>query len=252
MEEEAENLNLKYIPKMFSDFIGVRVPVNLVMQMIIKDEITPLLIQGPSGTGKSALAMLTIKSLSCLNRPKNSAEPCGKCPHCLYFQQVGGYQPPGYLHINCPRVLDFSTYNKLFELFVYPPPLNSRYWIVLLQEFQRTAPQVRDMFLDELEQRWRKVLFLFTVMDVKADKIDAAFRQRCTLIQTYPPEREEILPWLQKICSQEDIKVADNEIFELVADYASNVPRECLMILNKLKFTNEALTVALVREILQI
>jgi DNA polymerase III delta prime subunit len=41
-----------------------------------------LFFTGPSGTGKTSLALLFIRAMRCLDRPDGDINPCGKCAHC--------------------------------------------------------------------------------------------------------------------------------------------------------------------------
>lgn len=55
------------------------------LQSIVRSGVSELpqglFFSGPSGTGKTSLALLFIRAMRCLDK-QDSINPCGKCPHC--------------------------------------------------------------------------------------------------------------------------------------------------------------------------
>lgn len=74
-------LSCKYEPKKFEDIIGLDLPKKIVISAI-KNKPFPLFIfAGSSGTGKTSLARLFVRSLQCGTRG-DEINPCGICRSC--------------------------------------------------------------------------------------------------------------------------------------------------------------------------
>lgn len=69
----------------FSDIIGHESVKNRLRGMIDSDRIPhALLLEGPAGIGKFALARAAVQYLHCTDR--HNGEPCGECPSCIQHQ----------------------------------------------------------------------------------------------------------------------------------------------------------------------
>lgn len=83
------SLSNEFKPLLFSEILGQDETIKYLMAAIELYKPDPqvsfpngLLISGPSGTGKTSLAILFIKAVKCLNREVGSVEPCNKCSSC--------------------------------------------------------------------------------------------------------------------------------------------------------------------------
>jgi DNA polymerase III delta prime subunit len=131
----------------------------------------------------------------------------------------------------------------------FPSDSSTGLRIIILDEFQRALnDRIQDQFLIALE-KYTNILLIFCLIDLK--KVHEAFQQRPTVLKTKRPEIEELIPWLQKICTAEKIVVKDNSALEQVARSAHRLPRECLAFLEKAVWLGEPLSTALVKEIAQ-
>ena len=66
----------------FSDILGQEGPKERLRAMIDSDRLPhALLLEGPAGVGKFALARAAVQYLHCTDR--QNGEPCGKCPSCV-------------------------------------------------------------------------------------------------------------------------------------------------------------------------
>jgi len=103
----------------FNDIPGHDEAKNRLRLMADTDRLpNALLIEGPTGTGKMALARAFVQYIHCTARTPDG-EPCGRCPACLQHQ----------------------TFNHIDTLYVFP---------VVKSEKAKTAP-VSDDFIDH----WR-------------------------------------------------------------------------------------------------
>ena len=75
----AQKLN----PKLWSEYHGSENYVKILHKSILTNNIPgALFVSGASGTGKSSMIILYIKSLLCLNRKDDEIEPCNNCTNC--------------------------------------------------------------------------------------------------------------------------------------------------------------------------
>lgn len=66
----------------FSDILGQEGPKERLRAMIDSDRLPhALLLEGPAGVGKFAMARAAVQYLHCTDR--QNGEPCGKCPSCV-------------------------------------------------------------------------------------------------------------------------------------------------------------------------
>lgn len=148
------------------------------MQNIVRKGVkyldTSFFITGVSGTGKTSLVLLFIRSIKCLNRIKGEIEPCGVCASCtrqdVRLEGVNSYsgviwiQPGQYtedtLHQSVKTALNeaskghTNTGNEDDVLFV------------VLDEFQEFSRDLRNKLLlrTELNIKGKNVCFIFLTM----------------------------------------------------------------------------------------
>jgi DNA polymerase III delta prime subunit len=136
---------------------------------------------------------------------------------------------------------------EILQSLRYPSDSSTGKRIIVLDEFQRALNEkMQDQFLVDLE-KYRDILLIFCLIDL--EKVHEAFRQRVTVLKTNPPEIEELVHWLQKICTAEGIIIKDNGALEQVAKSAKRLPRGCLAFLEKVSLLGEPLSTSLAREL---
>lgn len=82
----TDNLPNQYRPKKFSDYVGQKQYVQSIKDLIANNRhhlAKCIWLTGPSGTGKSSLALLYARATLCVNRGEGEYEPCGRCNICL-------------------------------------------------------------------------------------------------------------------------------------------------------------------------
>lgn len=80
-----DNLPNQFRPKKFSDYVGQDQYTGSIKDLISKNMhhlAKCIWLTGPSGTGKSSLALLYARATLCLNRQEGEYEPCGECSIC--------------------------------------------------------------------------------------------------------------------------------------------------------------------------
>jgi DNA polymerase III delta prime subunit len=210
-----------------------------------------ILFHGPAGSGKTTCAHLLIKGLFCENF---SNDVCNKCRNCRSFKSNLCGPEGYYAYHDCSRITAKKVDEILDSLKNIPEAklrhdLKVKRHIHLFDESQRATEPIQDKFLTTLE-RMTDILLVFCRIDLKrAD--NNPFLQRVTVLKTAPPEIDELVPWLQKICAAEGIVINDNNALVQLATSAGRLPRECLGLLEKIHLVGEPLSTNLVRELAQ-
>jgi len=252
------DLRINYRARKYSDFIGQGKNLEIVKMKIISGRASPgFMIKGKYGTGKTSLSQVITKSLNCETPNLVTAEPCNRCDFCTLVDgdftfpyDKGLISDLALLEYDGTR-FSVETFNKLCGLMVYAFP--RPYRVILIDEAHRMDMRLQEKFLSIIESNWFKerMVFIFVVADDNSYKVCEPLAQRLTTIQMVVPSTEEIIPWLKKICSKENINVANEEIFKIIAEFSQNIPRRCLGNLEKLAVLDVPLTTDLIYEVLE-
>ena len=79
-------------PRTWGDIVGQDRPVRLLRSIFKTDRFLPrgMVLEGPSGTGKTSTAYVTARSLMCTG---DDPLTCGTCPSCLTFKENPDHHP---------------------------------------------------------------------------------------------------------------------------------------------------------------
>lgn len=233
----------KYRPKLFSEIVGNRRIIKILTNMLESGDIRRgIVFHGLPGSGKTTLAKLFVKGLHCQHF---SGDVCGKCGNCESFDNNTSLGRDYSFH-DCTKINKQNLEDLLTSLRNGWPSPRIGLTIHILDEFQRTTENLQEKFLIPLEIH-KDILLIFCLIEIKT--LTEAFRQRVMVLKTSRPEIDELLPWLQRICTAEAITIKDNNALRQVALTAGQLPRECLSLLEKVFLLGEPLSTTLVREL---
>ena len=238
------NFRQRYRPNRFSEIVGNKKVIRILKNMIKSHRIpNGILFHGPPGSGKTTLTRIFVKALLCQNF---SNDVCSKCKKCLSFSDklVGG---DDYSFHDCSQITAREL-EGIINGFRLVPISTTKINISIFDEFHRTREPLQDKLLIPLE-KFTDILLIFCLIDLKA--VSDAFRQRVTVLKTVRPDIDQLIPWLQRICTSERITIKDSNAVREVAQCAARLPRECLSLLEKISLSGEPLTTSLVREFAQ-
>jgi DNA polymerase-3 subunit gamma/tau len=239
---DDHDFNRIYRPRFFSEVVGNKRIKQRLINFITSGSLPKgILLYGPAGTAKNTLANLLIKGLYCKNF---NGDVCGKCKSCLSLKDDFTGASMVYDYHNCARI-DGKDLERIIDDLRYVPWRHIGRHIHLFDEFHRTREPLQEKLLDVLEFR-KDILLIFCLIDFK--KIKDAFRQRVQILRTSPPEIDELIPLLTRVCNAEGILIKDTGALRQVAIEANRLPRECLALLQSVHNLKEPLTTDLIKE----
>jgi DNA polymerase-3 subunit gamma/tau len=218
----------KYRPSQFSDVIGqehVTVPLSNALESGRTHH--AYLFSGPRGCGKTSSARIMARSLNCEKGP--TPNPCGQCQSCKDLVANG----PGSLDV---IELDAATHGLVDDARdlrdkAFFAPVQSKYKIYIIDEAHQLGPGAANALLKVVEEPPPHVIFIFATTE--PEKLISTIRSRT---HHYP---FRLVPpgilgeHLEKICSQEGVKVAKG-VIPLVVRASGGSVRDALSILGQL------------------
>lgn len=135
------------------------------------------LISGPAGIGKTIFARAFAQAVNCLDP---HFRPCSVCRACTLiardaYADVSVLQADGGLKIEQIRDLQHSLSLR---------PLEARYRVIILRQFNKATPQAMDALLKTLEEPSSYVILLLTADT--ADSLLPTIKSRCQPINLRP------------------------------------------------------------------
>lgn len=246
---EAVDLLNKYRPKKFSEFLGnkttIKITINAVKNYKSEAKIAKngILIHGLQGTGKTSLAYLIVKALSCENFAEDVCDECDNCKSFKLIRDLFFWNSP-YQHCNCTKMDKAYMDYVLREMERGNRIANRR--ITIFDEFHRTNQPLQQKLLDPLEVN-NHILLIFCAISIQ--KVSQEFQERVLKLPVKPPEINELIPWLLKMCDSMKITVKDGNALKELAEKTGGIERACLSFLEKAQLLEEPLTIDLVKEI---
>jgi len=173
--------------------------VEQLQRAILQNRIShALLLAGPRGLGKTAIATIFAKAISCLNPPA-PAMPCGECRACrkidrgvhpdiqtfdLASQAVTSVKAGGKnTGITIETVRDVASTSAL-------RPIEGRWRIVLLDDAETMNEVAQEALLKTLEEPPPSMLLILLCDDIEA--LLPTIRSRCQVIELRQAPRADI------------------------------------------------------------
>lgn len=200
----ANQWSVKYRPKTLKSYIGSDALKSQVRAIISSQSVHALLIHGHTGTGKTTLARIIARGIN------------GK----LFERNLSEYNMT-----RSPKVEDMRA---LLDTTQFIPALGgSRVYI--LDEAHGMTKQAESALLKTLEEPPHRQLMFILCTD-QPYKLPESIQNRCRSLKVEVPEPEELITYLNRIVTAEDIftKLSDNTLDKLlhnIAETSSFIPR---------------------------
>jgi DNA polymerase-3 subunit delta' len=195
----------------FRDVIGHRRLVDLLSRAVDRDSLPPsLLLSGPDGIGKRAVALAVAQAMNCASPRKAERAPgsqshpiefdsCGVCPACSRIAR--GVHPDvlvvepgdnGYIKIDQVReIVDKAGYR----------PFEGRRRVVIIDDADRLMPPAQNALLKTLEEP--PLSSIFMLVTSRPDLLLPTVLSRCPRLRFRPLGADDVAAALRRKGSSE-------------------------------------------------
>lgn len=165
-----------------------------------------LLLTGPAGIGKHALALNFAQSLLC-QQPAADGQACQQCPAC---ERVRAGSHPDLLRIEPEeegKPIKVGQVRDLIDTLALASHYGG-YRIVVMQPADAMNTSAANSFLKTLEEPPAKTILI--LVSAMPSRLPATIRSRCQLLALNAPSPEQALNWLQQTsqAAREEIETA--------------------------------------------
>src|SRR5437762_6907718 len=216
----------KYRPQTFGDIVGQETTVQTLQNAIENDRIHhAYLFSGVRGVGKTTLARILAKALSCVHGP--TREPDNTCVICREITEGIDMDV---------REIDAATYTGVDAIrdlrdVTQFQPARDRYRIFIIDEAHMLTMQAWNALLKLIEEPPPHVIFMFATTEMQ--KVPATILSRVQKFTLRKITIEELVGRLHQICEAEKIK-ADDQALEIIARRGEGSVRDALSILDQI------------------
>lgn len=233
----------KWRPRTFSQLIGQDAINKALTQALQRQKLHhAYLFTGTRGVGKTSLARLMAKAMSC---EKNiSAEPCLTCDTC---QAIEKGQFVDLFEIDAASRTRVEDTRDILDNVQYLPTLG-RFKIYIIDEVHMLSTHSFNALLKTLEEPPAHVKFILATTDPQ--KLPATILSRCLQFHLKPMQPTVIVTQLQTIL-QAEACTYEQEALLLLAQAAQGSLRDALSLLDQaLAYTETHLTASEVKALL--
>ncbi|MEK7414855.1 MAG: DNA polymerase III subunit gamma/tau [Planctomycetota bacterium] len=217
---------LKYRPQNFTQVVGQEVVSRTLTNAIRSHRVhNAYLFTGPRGTGKTSMARILAKALTCETGP--TTEPCGVCEHC---KRVTDSCHPDVMEIDAARHNGVDNVRDLSDGMTFAPTM-ARVKILIMDEVHMFSSSAWNALLKILEEPPAHVRFIFATTEV--DSVPPTVISRCQRFDFRSLDLPTIVASLVTIAAKEGAKLSEPVLYR-VARAAGGGMRDAQTLLDQL------------------
>jgi len=180
-------------PKTLKDFVGMEKEKNLLYGYAQSNSWpTAMLFQGHFGGGKTTLAKIAAKMMSCSHLDEDG-NPCNECPACKAIDDETFTRET--IQIDGGQAGKDDVIDKV-STFTSTPPFKDKAKVVIIEEFQELSKKAINSLLKLTESPRKGIHYIFTSMD-EARPADA-ITSRCVHLKFPFPSNEDVYNFLEE------------------------------------------------------
>ncbi len=238
-------LFLKYRPQTFSDLVG-QTSVVKTLQNALKSEKPShaYLFSGSRGTGKTSMARIFAKGLTCENL--KDGNPCGQCDICI---DIAEGNLVDVIEIDAASNRGIDEIRDLRERILFAPNRAKRK-VYIIDEVHMLTKEAFNALLKTLEEPPEHAYFLLATTEMH--KLPETIISRCQTFIFHRFGLDQLVGRLAEIAKTEKISV-ESEALEVIARKAEGGLRDAISLLEQISAeTEKNITTDAVRESLGI
>lgn len=215
----------KWRPKTFMSTLGQETTLKILGYALEQQKIHhAYLFTGTRGVGKTSIARLFAKALSC--QTGIQTEPCNRCEICQAFES-GSFVD--FIEIDAASRTKVEDTRELLDHLIYGPQLG-RYKIYLIDEIHMLSGHSFNALLKTLEEPPEYVKFLMATTDPQ--KLPLTVLSRCIQLHLRPLSIDQITQGLQRVLESESC-VYEAPAMVRIAQVAQGSMRDALSLLEQ-------------------